>query len=125
MLNKETYENTWDLLCSIPSLEHEGMSVSDEILAFDNIHPTHSNARLINKDGKILDVISMGFNNADRIALGKLMITAEESLDNLKISDWFAATPFFLKLTFGLCGRRHLLFRNGQVCLYSNVICSE
>lgn len=100
MLNKETYENTWDLLRSIPSLEHEEMSVRDEILAFDNIHPTHSNARLINKDGKILDVISMGFNNADRIALGKLMITSEESLDNLKISDWFVATPHFFETNF-------------------------
>jgi oleate hydratase len=100
MLNEETYENTWELLRSIPSLDHEGMSVCDEILAFDQVHPTHANARLINKDGKILDVYSMGFNNADRIALGKLLITSEKKLDNLKISNWFAATPHFFETNF-------------------------
>lgn len=100
MLNEETYENTWELLSSIPSLEHEGMSVCDEILAFDHDHPTHANARLINKDGEVLDVMSMGFNTADRMALAKLMITPEEKLDNLKISDWFAATPHFFETNF-------------------------
>ncbi len=89
MLNEETYENFWELFYSIPSLEQEEISVSEEILAFDHAHPTHSNARLINKDGEILDVMSMGFDNNDRMAMLKLMITPEEKLDNLKISDWF------------------------------------
>ncbi len=100
MLNEETYENTWELLSYIPSLEKEGISVCEEILAFDYTHPTHSNARLIDKDGEILDVTSMGFNNADRIALAKLMITPEEKLDNLRISDWFADTPHFFETNF-------------------------
>lgn len=100
MLNEETYENTWELLSSIPSLEHEGMSVCDEILAFDHAHPTHANARLINKDGEVLDVLSMGFNRADRLALAKLMITPEENLDNLRICDWFAGTPHFFETNF-------------------------
>ena len=90
MLNEETYENTWELLSSIPSIEQEGVSVCDEILAFDHAHPTHANARLINKDGEVLDVMSMGFNTSDRLAIGKLMITPEEKLDNLRICDWFA-----------------------------------
>lgn len=100
MLNEETYENTWELLSSIPSLEHEGMSVCDEILAFDHAHPTHANARLINKDGEVQDVMSMGFNTADRLALGKLMITPEEKLDNIRICDWFAQTPHFFETNF-------------------------
>lgn len=100
MLNEETYENVWDLLSSIPSLEHEGMSLCDEILAFDQAHPTHSNARLINKDGEVLDVMSMGFNTEDRMALAKLMITPEEKLDNLRICDWFVSTPHFFETNF-------------------------
>lgn len=100
MLNEETYENTWELLSSIPSLEKEGVSVFEEILAFDHAHPTHANARLINKDGEVLDVTSMGFNNDDRMALAKLMITPEEKLDNLRISDWFAKTPHFFETNF-------------------------
>ncbi|HEX2925913.1 MAG TPA: oleate hydratase [Ruminiclostridium sp.] len=100
MLNEETYENMWELLSSIPSLEQEGISVCEEILKFDHAHPTHANARLIDKDGEIIDVMSMGFNNGDRMALGKLMATPEEKLDNLRISDWFAGTPHFFETNF-------------------------
>ncbi len=94
MLNEETYENFWDLFYSIPSIDREGVSVSQEILEFDQAHPTHANARLINKDGEILDVMSMGFHQADRTAILKLLLASEEKLDHLKISDWFSR-PFF------------------------------
>lgn len=100
MLNEETYENFWDLVATIPSIEQDGISVYEEILTFDQAHPTHSNARLINKDGEILDVTSMGFNHEDRMALAKLMITPEEKLDNLRISDWFEKTPHFFETNF-------------------------
>ncbi|MDF2632595.1 MAG: myosin-crossreactive antigen [Caproiciproducens sp.] len=100
MLNEETYENVWELFSTIPSLEKAGMSVTDEILEFDHAHPTHANARLIDKDGKILDVMSMGFDNADRMAMGKLMITPEDQLDNLRICDWFGQTPHFFETNF-------------------------
>lgn len=89
MLNEETYENFWELLYSIPSLEAPNMSLSEEILAFDHTHPTHANARLIDKDAYVLDVLSMGFSNQHRIAMGKLMMTPEEKIQGLKISDWF------------------------------------
>lgn len=94
MLNEETYENFWELFYSIPSLDREGVSVSQEILEFDQAHPTHANARLINKEGEVLDVKSMGFRQADRMAMLKLLLASEEKLDNLKISDWFDR-PFF------------------------------
>lgn len=60
MLNEETYENFWELFSTIPSLELPGRSVTEEILAFDAAHPTHARARLVDKDGCILDVRSMG-----------------------------------------------------------------
>lgn len=100
MLNEETYENLWELLSSIPSLAFESMSVTDEILAFDHSHPTHANARLINKDHEVIDVLSMGFNDADRMALFRLMVIPEEKLDNLRISDWFIKTPHFFETNF-------------------------
>lgn len=89
MLNEETYENFWDLMYSIPSIYQPGKSVSEEILEFDHTHPTHANARLIDKDGQVLDVMSMGFNMQERMSMLKLIRTPEEKLDNLKISDWF------------------------------------
>ena len=100
MLNEETYENFWELFSDIPSLDMPGKSVKEEILNFDHLHPTHAQARLIDKDGVILDVTSMGFNNADRMALGKLMITPAEKLDNKTIEEWFSNTPHFFETNF-------------------------
>ena len=100
MLNEETYENFWELFSSIPSLDMPQMSVTEEILNFDHLHPTHAQARLVDKEGNILDVTSMGFNTDDRLALGKLMVTPEENLDDLTIEEWFADTPHFFETNF-------------------------
>ncbi len=100
MLNEETYENFWELFSDIPSLDLPNKSVTEEILNFDHLHPTHAQARLVDKYGVIQDVTSMGFNNADRMALGKLMITPEEKLDNMTIQEWFSNTPHFFETNF-------------------------
>ncbi len=100
MLNEETYENFWELFRSIPSLEMPGKSVTEEILNFDHLHPTHAQARLINKDGKILDVHSMGFNTKDRLLLGKLMLTPESKLDDMTIEEWFKDSKHFFSTNF-------------------------
>lgn len=100
MLNEETFENFWELFSSIPSIEDASKSVTEEILKFDHAHPTLAKARLIDKDGKIVDVKSMGFNHADRVALGKLMITPEDGLDDMTIDQWFAHTPHFFETNF-------------------------
>lgn len=94
MLNDEAYENLWELLSSIPSIDRPGLSVRQEITEFDHANPTHSNARLINRDGEVEDVLSMGFDMADRLAMGKLIITPEDTLGKLRISDWFGPSLF-------------------------------
>ncbi len=100
MLNEETYENFWELFNTIPSIDMPGMSVTEEILNFDKLHPTHAQARLIDKNGNKINVKSMGFNNSDRLALGKLMMMPEEKLDDLTIEDWFRHTPHFFTTNF-------------------------
>lgn len=100
MLNEETYENFWELFRTIPSLDMPGKSVTEEILNFDRLHPTHAQARLIDRNGVIQDVKSMGFNNEDRLALGKLMITPEAQLDDRTIEEWFKHTPHFFTTNF-------------------------
>lgn len=100
MLNEETYENFWELMSGIPSLEVPGKSVTEEILNFDHLHPTHAQARLIDKDGNILDVRSMGFNNDDRALLGKLLATPENKLDDMTIEEWFQSSPHFFETNF-------------------------
>lgn len=98
MLNDETYENTWDLFLSIPSLDNPDKSLREEIIEFDTAHPTHANARLVNKNGEVVDVLSMGFDIADRIAMGKLIITPEEKMGKARIQDWFG--PHFFETNF-------------------------
>lgn len=100
MLNEETYENFWELFRTIPSLEHPGRSVTEEILNFDHAHPTFAKARLIDKEGKILDVTSMGFTQKERMALLRLMNTPEHKLDDLTIEEWFADMPHFFTTNF-------------------------
>lgn len=100
MLNEETYENFWELMSSIPSLEVPGKSVTEEILNFDHLHPTHAQARLIDRNGNILDVKSMGFNNDDRALLGKLLATPENKLDDMTIAEWFESSPHFFETNF-------------------------
>ncbi|WP_199242496.1 oleate hydratase [Desulfosporosinus fructosivorans] len=94
MLNDEAYENTWELLSSIPSLNDPDKSVRAEILEFDTAHPTHAKARLVNKEAEIVDVLSMGFDLSDRLAMAKLIITSEEKMGKARIKDWFGSHFF-------------------------------
>lgn len=100
MLNEETYENFWELFSSIPSLDNPSRSVTEEILNFDHAHPTCAKARLVDKDGKILDVKSMGFTHSERMLLLKLIKTPEEELDDMTIEQWFKETPHFFTTNF-------------------------
>lgn len=100
MLNEETYENFWELFSSIPSLNESGNSVTDEILNYNQAHPTCAKTRLIDANGKIVDVRSMGFQREDRLALAKLIITPEEKLDDKTVQDWFTDTPHFFETNF-------------------------
>lgn len=100
MLNEETYENFWDLFRSIPSLTQPGYSVTDEILNFDHAHPTCAKARLVDQDGNILDVESMGFTQEERIHLLKLMMADEKKLDHKTIAEWFEDMPHFFTTNF-------------------------
>lgn len=100
MLNEETYENFWELFSSIPSLDNPERSVTEEILNFDHSHPTCAKARLVDKDGNIQDVTSMGFTQQDRMALLKLLTTPEEKLDDMTIEQWFADLPHFFTTNF-------------------------
>lgn len=109
MLNEETYENLWDVLRSVPSLDHPGQSVTDEVLSFDHAHPTHDIARLIDKmngirnKGDENDYRHMQFDNRDRLLLTKLMMmpeSKEPQLNDIGIDDWFASSPHFFTTNF-------------------------
>ena len=100
LLDKKACENFWELFSSIPSLEAKERSVTEEIFNFNRLHPIKPQARLIDKNGKIQEITGMGFNLADRKALGKLMIIPEDELDDMTILQWFSDTPHFFETNF-------------------------
>lgn len=109
MLNEETYENLWDVLSTVPSLDRPGLSVTEEILEFDHAHPTHDVARLIDRTdgirdkGDARDYRRMQFDNRDRYLLTRLMMlpeSQERRLDDVSIEQWFADSPHFFTTNF-------------------------
>nr|WP_200837220.1 oleate hydratase [Pediococcus pentosaceus] len=109
MLNEETYENLWDILRSVPSLDNPGQSVTDDILNFDHAHPTHDVARLMDKkngirnNGGADDYNRMQFNNKDRYLLSKLMMmpeSKEDKLNDISIAEWFAESLHIFSTNF-------------------------
>jgi len=94
MLTTDNYECTWDLFKTIPSLEHEGMSVYDETTEFNREHKSHSNARLVDRRRAKDPVTSMGFSMHDRMELLKLTQTSEDTLAADRITDWLSPHLF-------------------------------
>ena len=98
MLTTDHYECTWDLLSTIPSLEHGGQSVRDETVAFNLKHRAHSKARLVDRNRFKVDVSTMGFTMRDREELVRLAMASEEELGNSRITDWLS--PAFFETNF-------------------------
>jgi oleate hydratase len=98
MLTTDNYECTWDLFRTIPSLEHPGQSVHEETLAFNERHPSHSQARLVDRNRHRVDVKSMGFTMSDRMELLRITEASEETLGTSAITDWLS--PGFFETNF-------------------------
>lgn len=89
MLNRQTYENFWDILSSIPSLENDEMSVTDEILTFSEKNPCNAKARFLDDAGEIMDSASYGLSKAELMQMINLWKSSESELDDVTIKDWF------------------------------------
>ena len=94
------HENFWELFSAIPSRIKPSRSVAEEIRNFAESHPVYAKARLMNREGKILDAADMGFRNEERKALGMLLFTAEEDMECKTIEEWFADMPHFFETGF-------------------------
>lgn len=89
MLNRQTYENFWDIFSSIPSLEHEGMSVTEEILNFSEENPCYAKARFLDDNGEIMDCSSYGLSKVEMLQLVNLWKSEESELNDITIEEWF------------------------------------
>ncbi|OYW46689.1 MAG: oleate hydratase, partial [Rhodobacterales bacterium 12-65-15] len=98
MLTSDNYECTWDLFRTIPSIYEEGVSVHDETMAFNKVHVSHAQARLVDSRRARVPVASMGFSMQDRVDLLKVHAASDESLGTSRITDHFA--PGFFETEF-------------------------
>lgn len=89
MLNRQTYENFWDILGSVPSLERENMSVTEEVFDYSEKNPCAAKARFIDETGDIVDASSYGLSKEELLQMVNLWKAKEGELDDLTIADWF------------------------------------
>lgn len=94
MFDEEAYACTFGLMESIPSLTDPKVTILDEFNAFNKKIHTSSKARLIDNNGNILDVSSLGFNREDRLALIDIMLKPEEMLGTKTITECFPKSFF-------------------------------
>ena len=100
LVDRENYENFWELFHTIPSLKRRGKSAAEEILEFSQSHPVRGRARLADGDGNVLNAKSMGFTLQDRMAITRLLMMDERKLDGLTVQDWFKETPHVFETRF-------------------------
>jgi oleate hydratase len=81
------YLCTYDLLSGIPSLDDPDISARDDIFNFTNEAGWRSTARLVDRNCKVLNVTSMGFDWGDRLALLRLLLASEGSLGAKTIAE--------------------------------------
>ncbi len=93
-----SYNCMYELLSFIPSLTDPKKSVKEEMREFNEKVKTHANARLVNKNGEIEDVSSLGFTERDRVDLIELIAMPEMVLGRKTITDWFK--PHFFETNF-------------------------
>jgi len=98
MLTFDHYECTWDLLSTIPSIEHPGKSVRQETEAFNAAFKANSQARLVDRNRHKVDVTTMRFSMADRLELVALAEASEDKLGASRITDWLS--PAFFETNF-------------------------
>lgn len=100
MLTTDNYECTWDLFKSIPSLHHEGKTVFDETVEFNEKYRSHSMARLVDSRRAKIPVTSMGFSMENRTELLKLTYASEQELSGTCITDWLSPSFFTTEFWF-------------------------
>ncbi|WP_308280529.1 oleate hydratase [Streptomyces lincolnensis] len=92
------YRCTYDLLSEIPSLDDPSVSVTQEILDGHEAFAWDDISRLVDENGEIVDVTSMGFSERDRLDVMRCLATPEGRLDGRRITDCF--TDHFFTTNF-------------------------
>lgn len=90
MFDYEQYQTLFNLLSEIPSIANPEITATEEIYSFNEKVHTYSKARLIDKNGKIVDVSKFGFDEGDRLSLVRLLAEPESFLGKTRIDQVFS-----------------------------------
>ena len=104
-------ECLWYLCSKIPSLEHEGRTVLDDVVDFNRDDPIHSEARVIVNQGEI-DGHYHDYKLPQRYisAMAKIISSSEEELADKRINEFFDKD--FFKTNFWTCFHSQLAFKH-------------
>lgn len=83
-------ECLWYLCSKIPSLEHPGRSVLDDVVDFNKDEPIHSERRALVKQGHIVkDINDFKLPSDVNEKLLRLLISPDEEFEDMSIDDYF------------------------------------
>ncbi|MFA5312214.1 MAG: oleate hydratase, partial [Methanomassiliicoccales archaeon] len=97
MFEEKAYDCLFDLMSSIPSLAHPGQTLREEFLDFVRVNKSYSKARLL-KHGQAIDGRPLQLSLRDRLAMLRLLVTRESSIEDRDIRSFFS--PAFLSSNF-------------------------
>ena len=85
---ERNFVNTFDLMRAVGSADDPAVSVTEDILAFNDAVRAASNCRLIAK-GRKAEMEHLGLAAADIVALNRLLLTPERRQGDRTIGSWF------------------------------------
>jgi oleate hydratase len=85
---------TFDLLANIPSTTDPEKSVKEEFFTFNDEHPFHDRAHIIDRNGKKIHGPHFGLSLRDGFDLVRLSLTPEARLDGRRIDEFFSPNFF-------------------------------
>jgi oleate hydratase len=106
---EEHFVCTMDLLGTIPSRGDPGLSVREEIAAFNRAVPGSSRCRLVRGGRKAPDRDRLQLGWRDIRDIGRLLLASETALEGRRIDGWFR--PGFLETNFWLMWSTMFAFR--------------
>jgi oleate hydratase len=110
MLTEETYACLWNVLDGIPAADGSLRSVKDEAWDFNAEWRSNAQARLIDRQHRILDASDLGFTLQDRLEMMRLLATPERVLGTQRIEDCFS--EHFFGTNFWAMWRTTFAFQN-------------
>lgn len=102
-------ENLWNICSKIPSLRHEGRTVLDDVWDFNYTDPIHSEYRVIEKQGKLVDIHDLSMDEELLQKMMNLLFMPESELEGMSIEDYFPERFFTSNLWY--CFHNMLAFK--------------